>query len=195
MRLAEAVKLYKGENGAYSNAYDWYRRGAMRDGAISIAGVHIAAWKQRGVWVVAKEDLERGLRAHRRAIELRQQRMAAYERHELRAAPGEVVELDWPTSKSRRAFTACRPNTNTRRRGQGSGTALRVGESQRRSMSARSVTHARIGGAAVATAPCLGSTAQCAADRSMSHDATPCCQRWERPDGSEPESGEYFVPN
>jgi hypothetical protein len=79
MRLSAAVEMYKEQPGAYSNAYDWYRRGAMRDGAISIAGVRIPAWKDNGAWVVATADLERGLTAHREKIELMHLRTSEYE--------------------------------------------------------------------------------------------------------------------
>ncbi|MDH6284258.1 hypothetical protein [Prescottella agglutinans] len=63
--LSEAVARFKREPGAPTNAYDWYRRSAARDGTVWFSGHHIAAVKQGRQWMVDEADLEDALISHR----------------------------------------------------------------------------------------------------------------------------------
>jgi rubrerythrin len=62
--LADAVKRYKAEPGAVSNAYEWYRKDAHRSGTVYIGGGRIPAVKVGSQWTVMVSDLEAALTSH-----------------------------------------------------------------------------------------------------------------------------------
>jgi hypothetical protein len=95
IRLSEAVARFRQEEGAYSNAYEWYRRSAQRYGTARIGGVGVAVRKDRGAWYVSEADLERALASHQEAVARRQLITADYGRHVLHGRPGQTVEMDW----------------------------------------------------------------------------------------------------
>ncbi len=63
--LSDAVDRFKREPGAPSNAYDWYRKCATRDGTFWLGYHRIAAVKQGRRWMVDEADLEDALIKHR----------------------------------------------------------------------------------------------------------------------------------
>jgi hypothetical protein len=76
--LSEAVERYKREPGAYSNAYEWYRRSAQRGNEISIHGHAIPAVKVGSRWTVDEAELNTALIAMRDERALRAQRSTDY---------------------------------------------------------------------------------------------------------------------
>ena len=73
LTLKEAVSLYKQEEKAVSNSYDWYRKQAQTDGSIDIASKKITATKYRGIWYIDKADFSAAINQHRDQIkELKQ---------------------------------------------------------------------------------------------------------------------------
>lgn len=95
VRLSDAVERFRQEQGAYSNAYDWYRRDAQRTGSVHIGGVNIPAHKLGGAWHVAEEDLAAALDSHRKAMARRSTITQDYRNHVLHGQPGDTVEMDW----------------------------------------------------------------------------------------------------
>jgi hypothetical protein len=95
IRLSEAVARFRREEGAYSNAYDWYRRSAQRYGNAYIGGMDVPVHKERGAWYVNEEDLNRALAHHQRAVANRKAVTMDYDRHVLHGHPGVRVEMDW----------------------------------------------------------------------------------------------------
>lgn len=95
IRLSEAIARYRQEEAAYSNAYEWYRRGAQRRGSVSIGDVEIPVRKEHGAWFVDEEDLGRALANHRRIVAHRKAVTADYSKHVLHGRPGNTVEMDW----------------------------------------------------------------------------------------------------
>lgn len=58
--LRAAIAQYKSHKGSVSNAYDWYRRGALRDGEVHIEHAVLKAWRDsRGRWCLRRKDFER----------------------------------------------------------------------------------------------------------------------------------------
>lgn len=95
IRLSEAIARFREEEGAPSNAYDWYRRGAQRYGTVHIGGLDVPVCKERGAWYVNEDDLRRALVHHRQAIAHRKAVTGDYDRHVLHGRPGAWVEMDW----------------------------------------------------------------------------------------------------
>ncbi|MCZ4618707.1 hypothetical protein [Rhodococcus qingshengii] len=63
--LADAVDRVKREPGTPSNAYDWYRKCATRDGTVWLGHHRIGAVKLKRQWMVDAADLEDALNKHR----------------------------------------------------------------------------------------------------------------------------------
>lgn len=61
LTLKEAVDLYRQEERAASNSYDWYRKQAQRSGNILIGDKDISATKQNGVWYVKKTEFSEAI--------------------------------------------------------------------------------------------------------------------------------------
>lgn len=93
--LAKAVERYRREPGAYSNAYEWYRKQAYRDGRVSLGGTYIGAIKLGNQWTVAASDVEDAITAHRRRIAEQHQATADYKARILRGGDGSSVSTDW----------------------------------------------------------------------------------------------------
>ncbi|MCW2093409.1 UNVERIFIED_ORG: hypothetical protein M2328_006762 [Rhodococcus erythropolis] len=62
--LSDAVDRFKREPGAPSNAHDWYRKCATRDGTVRLGDHRIAVFKQGRRWMVDETDLEDALIKH-----------------------------------------------------------------------------------------------------------------------------------
>lgn len=95
IRLSEAVARFRQEEGAYANAYGWYRRSAQRHGSVHIGGVDVPVRKERGAWCVNEEDLNRALAHHQQAVASRKAVTMDYDRRVLHGRPGATVEMDW----------------------------------------------------------------------------------------------------
>jgi hypothetical protein len=65
IKLKDAVELYRKEDNAVSNSYEWYRRNARED-RLSIAGLPIKAEKRSGTWYIAARKLKQAIENHRK---------------------------------------------------------------------------------------------------------------------------------
>ena len=65
MRLIDAVARYRNEEGAGSNAYEWYRRSANESGMISIGKKKIRTWKSGGNWQIDDTEFASAIQSHR----------------------------------------------------------------------------------------------------------------------------------
>ncbi|MFC1912125.1 hypothetical protein ACFLXG_03105 [Chloroflexota bacterium] len=68
LTLKEAINLYRLEERAFSNSYNWFRKEAQRDGSIGIAGKNILVTKYKGVWYVNRKDFSEAINQHRESI-------------------------------------------------------------------------------------------------------------------------------
>jgi len=93
--LAQAVERYRSEPGAASNAYDWYRKQAHRDGEVWLSGVYVAAVKVGNQWTVAVSDVDGAITAHRNQMAEQHQATADYKAHILHGGDGAIVSTDW----------------------------------------------------------------------------------------------------
>lgn len=81
--LREAVERYRRLLGAPANAYDWYRRGAQKDGTVQFGGVQVVATKIDRTWMVEETDVDKAFAAHQAAQEAIDRRTADYANHVL----------------------------------------------------------------------------------------------------------------
>jgi hypothetical protein len=95
MTLAQAVERYRSEPGASSNAYEWYRKQAHRDGRIPLGDVDVAAVKVGNQWTVAVTDVDDAIAAHRNRMVEQHRATADYEAHILHGHSGSRVSTDW----------------------------------------------------------------------------------------------------
>jgi hypothetical protein len=93
LSLREAVDRWKRESGS-SNAYDWYRKQAHRDGRVWFGGPHLDAWKVGNQWVVGTRDLEAAITARREERARIAGVTADYERRVLHDGGGTQL-LNW----------------------------------------------------------------------------------------------------
>jgi hypothetical protein len=104
VRLSDALERYRREEGAYTNAYEWYRREAHRSRSVSIGRERIPARKVGGVWSVDDVDLQRCIDAHRERIASRKAATVDYDNRVLRGGVGDSVEVDWGCYEIRAGF-------------------------------------------------------------------------------------------
>jgi hypothetical protein len=102
--LAAAVERYRNEPGAFSNAYEWYRKQAQRDGQVSLGGTSVATVKVRNQWMVDVVDVELALAAHRDRVARQHQVTADYEAHILHGDDRSTTATDWGGYRIRGAF-------------------------------------------------------------------------------------------
>lgn len=95
MKLKDAIELYKQEDGAYSNSYEWYRKCAQGRENISISGTDVPAYKKKGVWCIDDGDFTKAIENHRTMIRRRKQVTDDYNRGVINGKDGDTVHTDF----------------------------------------------------------------------------------------------------
>ncbi|MBN1275495.1 hypothetical protein JXA12_04365 [Candidatus Woesearchaeota archaeon] len=70
MKLKDAVDLYKAEPGAFSNAYEWYRKSANARGYVALASTEVPAYKKGREWYVDDDMVSKAINGHRERMAL-----------------------------------------------------------------------------------------------------------------------------
>lgn len=71
IKLKTAVDLFKQEEGAPSNSYDWYRRSAKNKGEIYFGEVKVSAFKYKGIWHINYEEFNKAIKEFQKKIQKR----------------------------------------------------------------------------------------------------------------------------
>ena len=95
VRMRDAVKEYRNERGALSNAYDWYRRSAQRDGAVTIADIRVKALKVKGTWWLERSEFDRAVRAHRSHHAHVDRMTGDHRRGIIHGRDGDAIRTNW----------------------------------------------------------------------------------------------------
>jgi hypothetical protein len=95
MTLAEAVEAFKLEEHSISNSYDWYRKDAQGRNRVRLGQIDIPAYKVRNRWMVAKEDMQRALVAHRKHLSLLHDVTVDYQNKILHPELGPTAAMEW----------------------------------------------------------------------------------------------------
>lgn len=94
IKLKDAVELYKQEERAPSNSYEWYRKSAQQSGRVSIGDTDVPAYKQKGIWYVNDKKFTEAIKRHREAIKHLKQVTADYAKGIIHGKDGKVVHTE-----------------------------------------------------------------------------------------------------
>lgn len=92
--LRDGIAEWTQRSGGYTNAYDWYRRGAADAGLVRLGSVSARAEKLGGTWYVEGADVERAIAVQIAENEQVAQKTADLRRGILHGAEGEVVRIE-----------------------------------------------------------------------------------------------------
>lgn len=95
LTLREAVGLYRREEKAPSNGYDWYRKDAQRDGSIFVGDTRVSAHELNGVWYVNREEFTEAIKRHRESIVHLKQITADYSKGIIHGKDGDTIRTEW----------------------------------------------------------------------------------------------------
>jgi hypothetical protein len=102
--LREAVERWQREDHVETNAYDWYRRDAASDRAVSFGSVDIPAHKPGREWVVDEADVARAIIAHRQHRDDVTQATTDLAAGRLHGKDGDSIETEWGSYSRRDPF-------------------------------------------------------------------------------------------
>jgi hypothetical protein len=151
--LADAVDRYRREQGSASNAYEWYRKQAQRDGRVSLGGFTVSAVKVGRQWMVDAAEVERAIDAHRDRVAEQHHATDDYKAHVLRGSDGSTIQTDWGGYRISGDFHFAWTGTNSvPERATERGTAIRALSPPAENMIMRNAIRAVIGVLAVVIA-------------------------------------------
>ena len=95
LTLREAVELYRKEERAPANAYDWYRKAAQQSGKVYIGKTYISAYKRSGVWYVGGKEFAEAIKRHRESIRHLKQVTVEYSKGIIHGKDGDTIYTEW----------------------------------------------------------------------------------------------------
>lgn len=104
LKLRDAVQLYRKEEKAPSNSYEWYRKSAQQYRRVSMGDTDVPAYKQRGIWYIDDKKFAEAIKRHREAIKHLKQVTADYAKGILYGKDGDVVYTEWGGYEIRGGF-------------------------------------------------------------------------------------------
>jgi rubrerythrin len=94
MKLKNAIEIYKKEEKAVSNAYDWYRKSAQKHENISIGDLQIRAFKIGREWHVDDNEFNKAIAKHRHSLSVIKENTKAFENGTLKGKTGETIKIE-----------------------------------------------------------------------------------------------------
>jgi hypothetical protein len=95
MKLKEAVELFRKEESAPINSYEWYRKQAHEGGTVSIGGTNVPAYKYKRSWHVDDEKFDEAIEKYREAIEHLKQVTVDYDKGIIHGENGDTISTTW----------------------------------------------------------------------------------------------------
>jgi len=100
MKLKDAVELFRKEERAPVNSYEWYRKQAHESGTVSIDGANVPAYKYKGSWHIDDERVDEAIKKHREAVEHLKQVTSDYDKGIIHGKNGDTISTTWGVIKS-----------------------------------------------------------------------------------------------
>lgn len=104
MKLKKAIELYKQEEKATSNAYEWYRRSAKENCKITISNVDIPTYKENNIWFVDVERFNEAIKEHRRILEQIKKNTEDHKKGIIHGKDGDIICTEWGGCKIHENF-------------------------------------------------------------------------------------------
>jgi rubrerythrin len=95
MKLKDAINLYKKEEQAVSNSYDWYRKSAHNSGTVLIGNTRVPAYRKGRIWHIDDNMFDEAIRNHRQEIERLKQVTADYAKGTIHGQDGDTIRTEW----------------------------------------------------------------------------------------------------
>jgi len=95
MKLKEAIEIYKKENGAPGNAYNWYRRSAKESGKVYIGKKHLDAFKIGNQWHIDDRAFQEAIKSHQNQMKQRKKNTEDCSKGIYHGEVGQVIEMEW----------------------------------------------------------------------------------------------------
>lgn len=103
VKLKDALELYKKEERAPSNSYEWYRKSAQERGIVPIGDMDVPVYKE-GIWYVEDKKFAEAIKQHRETIKHLKQVTADYAKGIIHGKDRDVVSTEWGGYTIRRNF-------------------------------------------------------------------------------------------
>jgi hypothetical protein len=94
-KLKEAIDLYKQEERAPANSYEWYRKSAQQRGTVLIGDIEVPVRKRKGTWYVDEREFSEAIQRHREAVKHLKQVTADYAEGIIHGNNGDVIYTEW----------------------------------------------------------------------------------------------------
>ncbi len=95
LKLRDAVQLYRNEEKAPSNSYEWYRKSAQQYGKVSIGETHVPTYKQDGIWYIDGKEFAKAIKRHHEAIKHLKQVTTDYAKGIIHGKNGNIIHTKW----------------------------------------------------------------------------------------------------
>ncbi|MBA7687789.1 hypothetical protein ES703_96262 [subsurface metagenome] len=95
MKLKDAIILYKKEEGAISNSYDWYRKSAQKPGYIPISESYVPVFKKGGQWYTDNNKFQEAIKNHRVYRKHLKQVTEDYKKGIIHGKDNEIFYTEW----------------------------------------------------------------------------------------------------
>jgi len=95
LKLKDAVQLYRKEEKAPTNSYNWYRESAHQEGRVRISSTNVPAYKKKGIWYVNAKEFAKAIKHHRESVKHLKQVTADYDKGIIYGKNGETTRTEW----------------------------------------------------------------------------------------------------
>ena len=95
LKLRDAVQLYRNEEHAPSNSYNWYRKSAQQYGRVSIGDTDAPVYKHTGIWYANGKKFAEAIKRHREAIKRLKQVTADHAKGIIHGKDGDIIHTEW----------------------------------------------------------------------------------------------------